>query len=409
MPISFLDTNIGTTFFSLLESTENQVHIISPFIGFNTALNLSKIMEEATEDIECILITRFYREDFLNKVSSLAGLELLANAGVRIFALQNLHSKLYIFDEKSIIMGSANFTFNGFYRNHEFGVFMENELEFSKECNYYFNNLLQEIKNAGAGAGEFEVKLDRIQKEKRICDKIVDDRANSQRKQGKNSSPVTTFPNPARWGAEIPTDNRLGMSNDKKDLIENALSNELNEAVGNRNTGIWLKFEGNSEKRIPNDVSFIERRKKEHYTRTFFPRPPRSIKEGQFLFMTMVSKDDSGEDTPIIVGYTKSSGFNEKNITHGEVPYSNNKNARYPYFVEMVEGRFLKAPIKYGISLRELARELGSDLYPNKKSNFHEIIYTHRQKSHIQITEKAQNYLIKRLEDLFMKYGVDEI
>ncbi len=40
MPISFLDKNFGSTFFSLLDSTKKQIRIISPFIGYKTALAL---------------------------------------------------------------------------------------------------------------------------------------------------------------------------------------------------------------------------------------------------------------------------------------------------------------------------------------------------------------------------------
>jgi HKD family nuclease len=405
LPISFLDNNFGFTFFSLLDKTEKQIHIISPYIGFNTATSLSQMIEESSKDIKCTLITKFNREDFLTKASSITGLELLANAGIKIYALQNLHSKLYIFDEKTVITGSANFTFNGFYRNHEFGILMENESIFSQECNHYFQQLLQDIKKSG----DFEVDLERINKEKKICDNIVTDRANSQKKPGKNSSPITTLPNPFKWGADINFDRSPDSLPGSPDLLENALNEVQDNNNTNKNTGIWLKFEGNSDDRIPNDVTFFERRKKQHFTQTFFPRPPKSIKEGQFMFMTMVSRDEDGEGTPIIVGYTKTQGYSVNNVINSDVPFNDKNIGRYPYFVELFEGRFLKAPIKYGISLRELARELGSDLYPSHKSNFHEIIYTHRQKSHIQITPKAQSYIVKRLEDLFSKYGVDEI
>lgn len=169
LPISFLDKNFGSTFFSLLESTEKQIRIISPFIGYKTATVLVNFIEETGYDIECVLITRFDREDFIKGVSSLAGLERLIKIGVKVYALQDLHTKLYIFDEESVIMGSANFTFNGFYRNHEFGMFMEKEPGFSAECNNYFNGLLTDIKSSG----DWEVTIERIEKEKPHCDDAV--------------------------------------------------------------------------------------------------------------------------------------------------------------------------------------------------------------------------------------------
>lgn len=406
MAISFLDKNIGSTFFSLLDSTNKQVCIISPFIGFKTASTLISFIEESKANIQCILITRFYREDFINGASSIAGLELLANAGVQIYALQDLHTKLYIFDKKSVIMGSANFTFNGFYKNTEFGMLMENEKIFSEECINYFNGLLEEIKQSG----DWKLNIEMIENEKRICDRVVGQRAFDQKKAGRNSSPVTNLPNDRKWGAKITClDNHHKIENNENDFIEEVLNNEFDEQNSPRNTGIWLKFEGNSEDRILNEVSFLEKRKKEHTRCTFFPKAPTGIKLGQTLFMAMVSSDIDGNGTPIIVGYAKTEGFNKNNIIQGNVPFNSKDYGRYPYFVELKEGRFLKGPIKYGISLRELARELNADLYPNPKNNFNEIIYTHRQKSHIQITKKAHDYIIERLESLFKIYGVDEI
>ncbi|MCA4751082.1 hypothetical protein H8Z60_00950 [Mycolicibacterium fortuitum] len=54
-----------------------------------------------------------------------------------------------MFDTESVITGSFNFTFNGFYKNHEFGILMEEKPAFTKECTGYFNGLLSRIKAAG--------------------------------------------------------------------------------------------------------------------------------------------------------------------------------------------------------------------------------------------------------------------
>jgi len=405
MTISFLDENFGTTFSSLMNSSNREIKIVSPFIGFRTASALADFIEKSEEIIECIVITRFDREDFINGVSSIAGLERLVKAGVKIYALQSLHTKLYIFNKESIIMGSANFTFNGFYKNHEFGIFMENEKVFAEECNAYFEGLLSDINESG----DWEVTVSIVENEKRICDNSVAERAFAQKKPGKNSFPVIIIPNSRRWGATLPFTDIPNKDNDNNDFLEAIFHSQSEETTHERNTGIWLKFEGNSENRIPNELSFFERRKKEHMKRTFFPTQPTGIKQGQTLFMTMVSRDLYGNDTPMIVGYVETSGYKKSNIVHGSAPFATKDHGRYPYYVEFVKGRFLSGPIKNGISLRELARELNIDLYPNPKSDFNEIIYTHRQKSHLQITKRAHDYIIKRLETLFISHGVDEL
>ncbi|MCO4852449.1 phospholipase D family protein [Bacillus vallismortis] len=405
MPISFLDKNFGSTFFSLLDSTKKKIRIISPFIGYKTALALVNFIEETDNELDCVLITRFDREDFIKGVSSITGLELLKKAGVKMYALQGLHTKLYIFDNESIIMGSANFTFNGFYKNHEFGIFMEEEREFSVECNNYFDGLLKDIKNHG----NWEITQDLIAKEKPYCDDAVTGRAHSQKKPRKNELPVTIQPNRVKWGATLDLRGQQPLDNKKeKDIIEEILKEETEKQIKTRNTGIWLKFEGNSENRIPNHLTYFERRKKEHRKRTFFPKPPSGIKDGQLLFMTMVSTDKEDKGTPIIVGYAIASGFSDRNVINDRTPTNSDRN-RYPYYVELLTGKFLKAPIKNGITLRELARELQTDLYPNLKSNFSEIIYTHRQKSHLQVTERAHDYIMQRLDTLFKEFGYEEL
>ncbi|AZH29615.1 NgoFVII family restriction endonuclease [Paenibacillus sp. M-152] len=119
------------------------MNIISPFIGRNMAISLSAVLE-SDEELECNIITRFYREDFIQGASNIDGLDRLLSAGANIYALQDLHSKLYIFDGTSVITRSANFTFNGFYKNYEFGMLIENEPVFANECSDYFKESLNQ-------------------------------------------------------------------------------------------------------------------------------------------------------------------------------------------------------------------------------------------------------------------------
>lgn len=40
---------------------------------------------------------------------------------------QNLHAKIYLFDNKKVLITSANLTNNALYRNFEYGVLIEDE------------------------------------------------------------------------------------------------------------------------------------------------------------------------------------------------------------------------------------------------------------------------------------------
>lgn len=121
--------------------------------------------------------------------------------------------------------------------------------------------------------------------------------------------------------------------------------------------------------------------------------------------LAVVSNDAQGNGTPIIVGYAQSEGFRDENVIGPNDNFYQRTQGRYPYFIQLHSGKYLNAPIKYGISLIELCRDLGPDLYPNGKQHPEEILSTHHQKSHIQITEKAREYIIKNLDERIEKYG----
>ncbi|MEK4381961.1 phospholipase D family protein [Aeribacillus sp. FSL K6-2848] len=63
--------------------------------------------------------------------------------------LVDLHSKLYLFDSHSTIIGSANFTKGGFVSNHEICVLMDDEPEIAEKAQEYFYDLLEQIQAAG--------------------------------------------------------------------------------------------------------------------------------------------------------------------------------------------------------------------------------------------------------------------
>lgn len=298
MAIKIINQDFGEKFYNLLESTQNEINIISPFIGLKTAFSLTEWIEQ-NPNIKCNIITRFIREEFIRGASSIEGLEHLIKAGANLYALQDLHTKLYIFDKHSVITGSANFTFKGFFKNHEFGLFMEDEPEFTGQCQDYFDGLLSMINSNG----DWKISLERVEKERKLVNQNIKTRKG---KKGLNEY------NQAKWGAEIDTQKQQGKAAESKenDFLEDAIKDTVSSQAS---TGIWLKFEGTSENRISNDEVYLKRKEKinEYMNRTFFPVRPTGIKEGDLLFLTVVSKDKDDNDVPIIVGYARSTGYKE--------------------------------------------------------------------------------------------------
>ena len=128
--VKLLSENIKDEIFDLFESSEKEINIISPFIGIQTAKEIVKIIKE--KNINVTLITRFNRSDFYSKASSLEALNLLSDNNVKILAVKKLHTKLYIIDTDSMILGSSNFTTGGFLTNIELNVLFQNE---NNDCN----------------------------------------------------------------------------------------------------------------------------------------------------------------------------------------------------------------------------------------------------------------------------------
>ncbi len=86
--------------YNLLKNTSQELIIISSFISFKTSNHLATWLEESNNNVNCTIIARFNREEFIQGANSIEGLEQLYSVRVKFYALQHLHTKLYIFDKK---------------------------------------------------------------------------------------------------------------------------------------------------------------------------------------------------------------------------------------------------------------------------------------------------------------------
>lgn len=392
MSVKIADNGFGNTFRTLLKRTSEQLLIVSPYIGNKVAIALTQHIE-TTKGLKCTVITRFYREDFIRGASSISGLKRLITAGAEIYALQDLHSKLYVFDTHSVITGSFNFTFNGFYKNHEFGIFMEDEPDFTQECKSYFDGLLSSMKNSGSG--DWLITLTQLENE---IQAIKQSKKTVQKKE--------TF-NDYKWGAEIDQEApaKPPFGQEKIDFVEEW----FNENGSNMNqTGIWIKFEGNGNERVSSSDVYLVRKNKLYPDKdvTFFGNKPKGIKKGDLVFIA-VHSDNGKEETPIIVGYGRAEG---KIHTIGpDDPFYIRTKGKYPYYIKLQETCFVMAPIKHGVSLKELCRNYYADLYPTPKKSFKAAYSTHQRQSHLRLSERGKDIILSNLEKVFKKHCDDGV
>lgn len=231
MPIQIVSQEHYQVIRELFDDVESSVRIISPFVGTNMARLLTGSMEE-NPNLNVEVITRFYREDFINGVSSIDALERLNDAGVKIYALDGLHTKLYLFDNDIALLGSANFTSGGFKLNHELSLFIDEEALVNQDLQTYFENLLDDI----IKAGDYLLTAEKIAEEKRLITSILERRTRKGIK----------YKNEARFGAKIPTTHPT-TDIEKADPIQVILSDSVPSEY---HETIWLKFEGGSAYRL---------------------------------------------------------------------------------------------------------------------------------------------------------------
>ena len=86
-----------------------------------------KLTDMVSEDVSRTLVTRTDLRDFALGSSSLDTLCALARDGVTVRSLSGLHAKLYVFDESSALVTSANATKSGMWRNLECGLGTEDK------------------------------------------------------------------------------------------------------------------------------------------------------------------------------------------------------------------------------------------------------------------------------------------
>lgn len=112
-------------FETLVKQVSNCLVICSPFIGKAPCARIVTLLRETGRlGISLLLLTDLSRDNMLSGATDVAGLVQLCEAFpmADIRFLPRLHAKVYIADESSAVVTSANLTDNGLLRNLEYGV-----------------------------------------------------------------------------------------------------------------------------------------------------------------------------------------------------------------------------------------------------------------------------------------------
>ena len=135
MKTELIDSQWSDRLLSAAKASDGELRIISPFIKQDA---LKRRLDAKPGPIS--VITRYNLQDFAARVSDISALRNLLDRGAQIRGVRNLHSKLYLFGSQRAVVTSANLTWAGLNRNHEFGIDSTDESVISA-CRSYFDGL----------------------------------------------------------------------------------------------------------------------------------------------------------------------------------------------------------------------------------------------------------------------------
>ena len=402
--IEILTDNHYDKIMDVFESTKKRMKIISPFLSINMAKKLCDIVNN--HNIVCTFITRLYLEDMYAKANSIDAIEMMMNAGIKVYALKGLHTKLYLFDDNVGIVGSANFTSGGFISNFELSLMAVDEMTLLSDLHDYYDNMVSKISNSDEGVITAEILGEAREKYKSLLD---------NKKSGNNTTSIFMY------GAELDKKkydsvewkfSEIKSCMDEKDIMQEVFRENIEEVKYNYT--IWLKFDGEGSDRLNPYEKFpmteVLLDGKKVYVENY-PYKVGAIKEGDAVYLAAITTDTKGKNQPVIVGRGIMCGFTEKNRVQPIWIQKYDWMERYPYYCVLQEAKILNTGVANGIPLSTVWDELGSNTYVasfGRNETLVEVARKHYQKAHMRLSGNAKNFIDMKLEELEKKYGFIE-
>lgn len=403
------------TISSLFKNAKEEIKIISPYLSIKTA---ELLCEAANNGINCSFITRFYLQDFLDGSNSLNGLQNMLNAGVKLYALVGLHTKLYLFDYEDAIVGSANFTESGLAHNIELSIHFKKEPAVDNLLDYY-EDIVTEVSDAEEGIITQEMIDDykiRYQEKKASKSKLDGDTLITGIVRGATLNKKTE---------KIRNDLNVAFKEIQNSVLERQ-SDPVYSALGGDTSlisykglrNIILKFSASSKNRAdgnkPMDMEAFYDEGKLIYISNFSEaslKSAKTVEEGDETFFCVHTYDKNGKGCPIIVGKGFFREFKSSNDARKKEWINQNQWLKdYPIYCVISEAKIINAPVNCGIPLREVVNALGYKTYMHTRENPDKypperVAKSHGQRAMLFLSPEAKDYIDERLNILGEKYG----
>lgn len=127
-------------FMNLISKSNEEILLCAPYVKKEI---VKRILEYKKENTKLSLITVCYAGNFQSGASDVDAIKLLLENNVKIYNYQQLHAKIYIFDNEQAIITSSNLTYSGFVKNYEYGCLVNKDnivSDIINDCNEMINN-----------------------------------------------------------------------------------------------------------------------------------------------------------------------------------------------------------------------------------------------------------------------------
>lgn len=143
--IELIKTPTANVFYELVSECNNKMVLCAPFIKKES---VNQILKKKKGSSKLTVITSSNISNFIQKSSDLSAIRQLLENDATVLNYQDLHAKIYLFDNEKVLITSANITYSGMYRNYEYGVLVSEEDTIMNQVEKDFN-VMMDNKNAG--------------------------------------------------------------------------------------------------------------------------------------------------------------------------------------------------------------------------------------------------------------------
>ncbi len=371
MDFALVDSGWDSVFDDAIAASPAGIRIVCPFVKKNS---VRRFLRDASPSVTQV-ITRFNLQDFCDGVSDISALQMLLRHGARVRGVRNLHSKLYLFAQRRVIVTSANLTEAALQRNHEFG-FVSEEPGIVERCGEYFDYLWDR-----AGIDLEESRL-------RDWDEII----STVRARGSRPSVTKRLPDE---GVDAGITEPL--------IVPPPLVLEAPQS--------FVKFFGVNTNRAELSMAIKEEVKRSgcHWACTYpAEKRPRQVKDGAVMFMArLVKKPDI-----IIYGRAVANSHQEGRDDASAADLASRPwKEKWPHYIRLHHAEFLAGSLANGISLSELMDALGANSFTSTQRNVARgegnvnPRRAFQQQAHVSLTSQAFEWLNSRLDAAFQKHG----